>query len=601
VDLSIVTGTGPDSHPCIRLTIDKTSYLIGCPEQVPRLVGQGLKLTKIASFFMTSLEPYQMGGLPPSLIQFFGQAENVRLTTPENVEMCLFLNDNRLLDMSKLAFRDYEDENIKAIPIKLSKTVCYDINIRDAEGTFDVKKAKELGIPSGPFFGQLKSGKSVTLADGRIISPQQVVGPTIKVGRILVIDVQDFDKDFELLSKSISDFSIYTICIHLTPESILNTKKYLSFFEQSGIGSNLCFLNRHAPTFEKPYYLYEGVQEKLPSIIPKLIVSEENELMIENPKKTTFINFCHGSSFIIYPPKNAGPINNIYEHARFKSTKYEFSPVKTFAVTTLGSGCKYPSNWRNTSSHLIQTPDGFILLDCGAGTLGQMRRKFGYEGTNFILENLFCIWISHRHSDHTLGLAELLFERVKVTQKFIALMCPRIISKSVKFREPFYGEEAWKVKVVPREELFTYGTTQLKSCFVVHVDEAMACEITINGKHKFVYSGDRECSQREMEKEFGTCDLLLHEATFRDEDIDDITTERHTSFKMAIESGKMMNAKFTLLCHVSQRYGLKQLSFPEPNVVFMIDYLTINYDTIQNDFPLIKKALDDYTNSLPDD
>ena len=600
VELSIITGTSPDSHPCLVLTVDSDNYLIGAPEQLPRLVVKGLKITKMTNFFMTSLEPYQMGGLAPTMIQFFNNCTDyIRMTTPENINMCLFFNDRGILDVSKISFRDFEDENIKAVPIKLSKTISYDINIRDAEGAFDPKKAKELKIPAGPLFSQLKSGKTVTLEDGRIIEPQQVVGPPIKVARILFLDVQDIDKDLDLLVKEVGDLSIYTICVHLTPERILNTEKYISFFEKSGIARNICFLNRDAPIFNRSYDLYNGIRSQIPETIPPLVVSEERELNVENPKKTTFINMCQGSTYNIFPKKSAGPIQNVNEHASKEHTEYSFKPVETFALTSLGSGCKYPTNWRNTSCHLVQTPDGFVLLDCGAGSIGQMRRKFGYEGTRYILENLFCIWISHRHSDHTFGLSELLFERVKVTQKFIPLMCPELIAISVKKREPFYGDDFFKVKITPREDVFTYGVTQIRSCLVQHVEESMACEITINEKHKFVYSGDRNPIPREMEKEFGTCDVLLHEATFTDDDIEEVTKERHSTFNMAIESGKMMNAKYTLLCHISQRYELNQLVFPEPNVIVMMDYLTINYDTIERDFPLIKKASDEYTKSLP--
>ncbi len=52
-------------------------------------------------------------------------------------------------------------------------------------GRFNPDRARELGIPEGPFWGQLHKGKTVTLADGRIVGPADLVGPP-RSGRTLV-------------------------------------------------------------------------------------------------------------------------------------------------------------------------------------------------------------------------------------------------------------------------------------------------------------------------------------------------------------------------------------------------------------------------------
>lgn len=53
-------------------------------------------------------------------------------------------------------------------------------------GRFDVKGADELGVPNGPERGALQHGKHVTLADGRTVTPAEVVGPA-RAGRKLVL------------------------------------------------------------------------------------------------------------------------------------------------------------------------------------------------------------------------------------------------------------------------------------------------------------------------------------------------------------------------------------------------------------------------------
>src|SRR5437870_744761 len=52
-------------------------------------------------------------------------------------------------------------------------------------GRFDVEEADALGVPNGPERGALQHGERVTLADGRTITPEEVVGPA-RAGRTLV-------------------------------------------------------------------------------------------------------------------------------------------------------------------------------------------------------------------------------------------------------------------------------------------------------------------------------------------------------------------------------------------------------------------------------
>ena len=61
--------------------------------------------------------------------------------------------------------------------------------------------------------------------------------------------------------------------------------------------------------------------------------------------------------------------------------------------------------------------NGFILLDVGEGTLGSISRHFGPysqpHGDDKIslencISNLKCIFISHMHADHHLGVVQVL-------------------------------------------------------------------------------------------------------------------------------------------------------------------------------------------------
>ncbi len=71
---------------------------------------------------------------------------------------------------------------------------------------FNKPKALEIGIPEGPLFSKLQRGQSVTLANGKIITPSMVLGPSRK-GRMIAIsgdttpceELIAFSKDADVL------------------------------------------------------------------------------------------------------------------------------------------------------------------------------------------------------------------------------------------------------------------------------------------------------------------------------------------------------------------------------------------------------------------
>lgn len=80
---------------------------------------------------------------------------------------------------------------------------------------------------------------------------------------------------------------------------------------------------------------------------------------------------------------------------------------------TLGTGSAVPSRRRNVSGNLLVVPGyGSIILDAGEGTFGQLLRLF--ETKEQFLEPLRCIYISHIHADHHLGLVNLVLHWKRV-------------------------------------------------------------------------------------------------------------------------------------------------------------------------------------------
>lgn len=75
------------------------------------------------------------------------------------------------------------------------------------------------------------------------------------------------------------------------------------------------------------------------------------------------------------------------------------------------------------------------------------------------------------------------------------------------------------------------------------------------------------------------CDLLIHEATMEDDLIEDAKLKRHSTVSQAIEIGKQMNSKFTLLTHFSQRYSNIPI-LPENENGTNLDNVGIAYDNM---------------------
>jgi ribonuclease Z len=86
---------------------------------------------------------------------------------------------------SRLERKDYAIVAF-AVDHRGSRSLGYAIVEDDRKGRFNPDLARELGIPEGPLWGDIHRGRSVTLADGRVIEPSVLVGAP-RPGRKVVI------------------------------------------------------------------------------------------------------------------------------------------------------------------------------------------------------------------------------------------------------------------------------------------------------------------------------------------------------------------------------------------------------------------------------
>src|SRR5262249_24616668 len=113
-------------------------------------------------------EPITIYG-PPGLKDLFGALRRIfgRLTY-----------EYELLELRPGDVLRREDYRLETFAVAHGvSSVGYALVEDDRPGRFDVPTADSLGVPAGPERGALQRGDSVTLADGRVVMPEQVLGP----------------------------------------------------------------------------------------------------------------------------------------------------------------------------------------------------------------------------------------------------------------------------------------------------------------------------------------------------------------------------------------------------------------------------------------
>jgi ribonuclease Z len=82
-----------------------------------------------------------------------------------------------LIPLTSGKFFDGPDFSISAFPVQHRSPDCLGYLFEEkSRRPFLVEKAEELGIPNGPLRHELVNGQNITLADGRVITPEMVMG-----------------------------------------------------------------------------------------------------------------------------------------------------------------------------------------------------------------------------------------------------------------------------------------------------------------------------------------------------------------------------------------------------------------------------------------
>ncbi len=173
--------------------------LFDCAEGTQRqLLRSSLGLIDLREVFLTHYHADHYLGLPGMLKTFALRGREVPITIYGPPGLTDLFGSLRRI-FGRLTFRyelqelrpgstlDRGDYRLETFPVAHGvSSVGYALVEDDRPGRFDVETAETLGVPFGPERGALQHGQAVTLGDGSVVVPEQVLGDA-RPGRTIVI------------------------------------------------------------------------------------------------------------------------------------------------------------------------------------------------------------------------------------------------------------------------------------------------------------------------------------------------------------------------------------------------------------------------------
>jgi ribonuclease Z len=206
VDLDIVFLGTAGSMPTARRAPSATlvrrggeKLLFDCGEGTQRqLLRSDVGLVELHEIFLTHFHADHFLGLPGMLKSFALRGREMPLTLygPRGLDELLrslarifgrLSYEVDVIELAEGAVLPRDGYDLRTFAVRHGREALGYSLIEDARpGRFDVSAADALGIPFGPERGALQAGEPVTLPDGRVVTPEQVLGES-RPGRKLVV------------------------------------------------------------------------------------------------------------------------------------------------------------------------------------------------------------------------------------------------------------------------------------------------------------------------------------------------------------------------------------------------------------------------------
>lgn len=294
------------------------------------------------------------------------------------------------------------------------------------------------------------------------------------------------------------------------------------------------------------------------------------------------------------------------------------------SVFFAGTGGSVPSSRRGLPAVLIRRGGEHMLFDCGEGTQRQLIKSVG-------LADLDSVFITHFHADHWLGLPGMLksFALRERTQS-LSVYGPRGLMGLMEQMRFVYGRLPYALNVIelaPAETVARdgyligaipvrhkgeacYGYALVEETRPGHLDPELAQRLgvrpgpdfgrlqrgevvdgvtpeqvlgAVRPGRKVVISGDTAPCESLIVAAHES-DLLVHEATFAEEEAERARRTSHSTARQAAEVAREAQVRMLALTHISSRYPGGELR-EQAREVFPQTEAPRDYDTIEVPFP----------------
>ena len=292
-------------------------------------------------------------------------------------------------------------------------------------------------------------------------------------------------------------------------------------------------------------------------------------------------------------------------------------------VLFVGTAGSAPTAGRGLPATLVRRGGERLLFDCGEGTQRQLVRSVG-------LIELEEVFLTHFHADHVLGLPGMLKTfSLRGRERPLTVYGPTGLRRLFRGLQPIIGRTTFPVELVelePNGELrrdgyriaaFEVDHAQPAQGYALiedqrpgHFDPERARELGVRegpdfGRlqrgeqvgdvrpeqvlgetrrgRKLVLAGDGAPSELTRAVAF-EADLLVHEATFSEEDAARAADTRHATAHGAAQLAADAQVAMLALNHVSPRYGGRELR-DEARAVFPNTIVPRDFDRVELPFP----------------
>lgn len=294
------------------------------------------------------------------------------------------------------------------------------------------------------------------------------------------------------------------------------------------------------------------------------------------------------------------------------------------SVFFAGTGGSVPSSRRGLPAVLIRRGGEHILIDCGEGTQRQLIKSVG-------LADIDSVFITHFHADHWLGLPGMLKSfALRERSQPLSVYGPRGLTGLMEQMRFVYGRLPYELSVAelaPAETVARdgyligaipvrhkgdacYGYALVEDTRPGHLDPELAQRLgvrpgpdfgrlqrgeTVDGVtpeqvlgtaragRKVVVSGDTAPCESLIVAAHES-DLLVHEATFAEDESERARQTSHSTARQAAEVAREAQVRMLALTHISSRYPGGELR-EQAREVFAQTEAPRDYDTIEVPFP----------------